>query len=183
MRTTIDFGIDLGTTNSAIALLKGVATDIIKNNADADITPSAVSIDKKGTVQVGQRAKNRNIEAPEDAYLEFKRRMGTDHVYHFKSSGQARTPEDLSAEVLKSLRADVQQRTGELVEASVVTVPAAFELHQCDATRKAAQLAGLKESPLLQEPVAAALAHGFQVDGEKAYWLVYDFGGEPLTPP
>ena len=177
MRTTIDFGIDLGTTNSAIAVLKGVATDIIKNNADADITPSAVSIDKKGTVHVGQRAKNRNTEAPEDVYLEFKRRMGTDHVYHFKSSGQTRTPEDLSAEVLRSLRADVQQRTGELVEASVVTVPAAFELHQCDATRKAAQLAGLKESPLLQEPVAAALAHGFQVDGEKAYWLVYDFGG------
>src|ERR1019366_1248948 len=103
--------------------------------------------------------------------------MGTDHVYHFKGSGQTRTPEDLSAEVLRSLRADVQQRTGELVEASVVTVPAAFELHQCDATRKAAQLAGLKDSPLLQEPVAAALAHGFQVDGEKAYWLVYDFGG------
>ena len=177
MRSTLDFGIDLGTTNSAIALLKGVAPEIIKNNADADITPSAVSIDKKGATHVGQRAKNKIIDAPEDAYVEFKRRMGSDHVYHFKSSGQTRRPEDLSAEVLKSLRADVQQRTGEAVEAAVVTVPAAFELHQCDATRKAAQLAGLKESPLLQEPVAAALAYGFQVDGEKAYWLVYDFGG------
>ena len=103
--------------------------------------------------------------------------MGTDHIYQFKSSGQNRKPEELSAEILKSLRADVQQRTGELVEASVITVPAAFELHQCDATRKAAQLAGFKESPLLQEPVAAALAYGFQVDQEKAYWLVYDFGG------
>ncbi len=71
----------------------------------------------------------------------------------------------------------MQQRTGEVVEASVITVPAAFELHQCDATRKAAQLAGFKQSPLLQEPVAAALAYGFQVDEEKAYWLVYDFGG------
>jgi molecular chaperone DnaK len=177
MRSTIDFGIDLGTTNSAIALLKGVSTEIIKNNADADITPSAVSIDKKGSTQVGQRAKNRIIDAPEDAYVEFKRRMGSDHTYHFKSSGQTRRPEDLSAEVLKSLRGDVQQRTGEVVEAAVVTVPAAFELHQCEATRKAAQLAGLKECPLLQEPVAAALAYGFQVDGEKAYWLVYDFGG------
>jgi molecular chaperone DnaK len=176
-RTTIDYGIDLGTTNSAIAVLKGVATEIIKNNSDADITPSAVSIDKKGAVHVGERAKNKIISAADDAYLEFKRRMGTDHVYQFKSSGQGRKPEELSAEVLKSLRADVQQRFGEIVESAVITVPAAFELHQCDATRKAAQLAGFKESPLLQEPVAAALAYGFQVEAEKAYWLVYDFGG------
>jgi molecular chaperone DnaK len=93
------------------------------------------------------------------------------------ASGQTRKPEELSAEVLKSLRADVQQRTGETLEACVITVPAAFELNQCDATRKAAKLAGLKQSPLLQEPVAAALACGFQSDDEKAYWLVYDFGG------
>ena len=177
MRTTIDYGIDLGTTNSAIAVLQGVTMEIIKNNADADITPSAVSIDKRGAVQVGQRAKNRIIDAPDDAYVEFKRRMGSEHVYHFKSSGQSHRPEDLSAEVLKSLRADVQQRRGESVEACVITVPAAFELHQCAATRKAAQLAGFKESPLLQEPVAAALACGFQADKQKAYWLVYDFGG------
>jgi molecular chaperone DnaK len=176
-RTTIDYGIDLGTTNSAIAVLKGVTAEIVKNNFDGDITPSAVSIDKKGALQVGQRARNRIIDAPEDAYAEFKRRMGSDHVYPFKSSGQSRTPEELSAEVLKSLRADVQQRMGELIEAAVITVPAAFELHQCDATRKAAQLAGFKESPLLQEPVAAALAYGFQVEEQKAYWLVYDFGG------
>ena len=179
-RTTIDFGIDLGTTNSAIAVLKGVTTEIIKNardGADSDITPSAVSIDKRGITQVGQRAKNKMIDAPDDAYIEFKRRMGTDHVYQFKSSGQNRKPEELSAEVLKSLRGDVQQRTAEIVEACVITVPAAFELHQCDATRKAAQAAGFKDSPLLQEPVAAALAYGFQADQEKAYWLVYDFGG------
>ena len=80
-------------------------------------------------------------------------------------------------EILKSLKGDVQQKTGEILESAVITVPAAFELHQCDATRKAAQLAGFKDSPLLQEPVAAALAYGFQTDGKKAYWLVYDFGG------
>jgi molecular chaperone DnaK len=176
-RTTIDFGIDLGTTNSAIAVLKGVGTEIIKNNADADITPSAVSIDKKGALLVGLRARNKICDHPDDAFVEFKRRMGTDHVFSFKSSGQSRKPEELSAEVLKSLREDVQQRLGEIVEACVVTVPAAFELHQCDATRRAAQAAGFKQSPLLQEPVAAALAYGFQADQEKAYWLVYDFGG------
>lgn len=182
-RTTIDFGIDLGTTNSAVAVFTGnhgEPTKVIKNTTDgndADITPSAVYINKKGALRVGRRAKDRIVDEDEDVHIEFKRQMGTDHIYSFKSSGANRKPEELSAEVLKSLRADVQQRTGEVVEASVITVPAAFELHQCDATRKAAQLAGFKESPLLQEPVAAALAYGFQVDQEKAYWLVYDFGG------
>jgi molecular chaperone DnaK len=176
-RTTIDFGIDLGTTNSAIALLKGVTTEIIKNNADTDITPSAVSIDKRGAIHVGQRAKNRIIGSPDDAYVEFKRRMGTDHTYHFKSCGQQRKPEELSAEILKSLKGDVQQRTGEVIEAAVITVPAAFESNQTHATNKAAELAGFKMNRLLQEPVAAALAYGFQLDQEKAYWLVYDFGG------
>jgi len=184
-RTTIDFGIDLGTTNSAIAVFTGnygEPTKVIKNTTDgndADITPSAVYINKKGALRVGLRAKNQipNKSTGDDVHIEFKRQMGTDHVYSFKSSGETRRPEELSAEVLKSLRADVQQRTGEIVEATVITVPAAFELHQCDATRKAAQLAGFKESPLLQEPVAAALAYGFEVEKEKAFWLVYDFGG------
>lgn len=182
-RTTIDFGIDLGTTNSAIAVFTGnhgEPTKIIKNTTDgndADITPSAVYINKKGVLRVGRRAKDRIVDEDEDVHIEFKRQMGTDHVYSFKSSGENRKPEELSAEVLKSLRADVQQRTGEVVEASVITVPAAFEAHQTHATLKAAQLAGFKASPLLQEPVAAALAYGFQVDQEKSYWLVYDFGG------
>jgi len=162
MRTTIDFGIDLGTTNSAVAVIKGIATEIIKNNAGSDLTPSAVSIDKKGVVQVGQQAKNRIPDAPDAAYVEFKRRMGTDHVYQFRSSGQTRKPEDLSAEVLKSLRADVQQWTGEIIEAAAITVPAAFELHQCEATRKAAEAAGLGESPLLQSPWQQHWGKGFQ---------------------
>ena len=179
-RTTIDFGIDLGTTNSAVAVLNGVTPEIIKNNErDGDITPSAVFIDKKGIIRRGEGAKSRlqDASAAGDVFIEFKRRMGTDYIYKFKSSGHQRKPEELSAEILKSLKEDVQQKTGETLESSVITVPAAFELHQCDATRKAAQLAGFKDSPLLQEPVAAALAYGFQTDGKKAYWLVYDFGG------
>jgi molecular chaperone DnaK len=177
-RTTIDFGIDLGTTNSAIAVLKGVGTEIIKNNDQHDITPSAVSIDKKGATRVGLRARNAICDSnKEDAHVEFKRQMGRNHEYRFESAGVTRKPEELSELVLRELKGDVQQRTGEVIEAAVITVPAAFELHQCDATRKAAQAAGFKESPLLQEPVAAALAYGFQADQEKAYWLVYDFGG------
>lgn len=176
-RSTIDFGIDLGTTNSAVAMLDGVAQTVIKNNEDQDTTPSAVLIDKNSQVYVGQRAKNAVLKKPNDAYIEFKRRMGTEFVYHFKTSNQRRKPEELSAEVLKSLRADISRRVGEEIHAAVVTVPAAFELHQCDATKKAAELAGLQVCALLQEPVAAALAHGFQADTEKAYWLIYDFGG------
>ena len=176
-RTTIDFGIDLGTTNSAIAVLKDVSTEIIKNNDDQDVTASAVSYGKSGQVFVGTRAKNAMIDKPKDAYAEFKRRMGTDFAYSFATSGLKKKPEELSSEILRSLRSDVSRATGEEIQAAVITVPAAFELHQCDATRKAAELAGLKGSPLLQEPVAAALAYGFQVDSEKAYWLVYDFGG------
>jgi molecular chaperone DnaK len=180
-RTTIDFGIDLGTTNSAVAMFTGAhgqPTKIIKNSStSSDVTPSVVYINKKGDVLVGQRALNRSGDVDQDRQTAFKRRMGSDDHYRFKSSGQVRTPEELSAEVLKSLRNDVQHGTGEWIDSAVITVPAAFELHQCDATRRAGQLAGFKETPLLQEPVAAALAYGFNVDEERAYWLVFDFGG------
>ena len=178
-RSTIDFGIDLGTTNSAIAVLNGVEPEIIKNSDDQDATPSAVFINKQGVLRVGTRAKaSASMErSREDAYTEFKRQMGTPHEYLFKSSGLSKKPEELSAEVLKELRASVEARTGELINSAVITVPAAFELHQCDATRRAAEIAGLHGSPLLQEPVAAALAYGFQTDTAKAYWMVYDFGG------
>jgi molecular chaperone DnaK len=178
-RTTIDFGIDLGTTNSAIAVLNGVEPEIIKNTDDQDTTASAVSINKKGVVRVGHAAKEATASSRnhKDAYTEFKRHMGTPHEYEFASSGQCKKPEELSAEVLKELRSSVQAKTSEIIQSAVITVPAAFELHQCDATRRAAELAGFKGSPLLQEPVAAALAYGFQTDSEKAYWMVYDFGG------
>jgi len=178
-RTTIDFGIDLGTTNSAIAVLKGVVPEIIKNAIDQDITPSAVYINKRGVVRVGLGAKERlkELNGPKDTYLEFKRRMGTAHNYEFLSSGRMMKPEELSAEVLKELRLAVQSRTGEEVTSAVITVPAAFELHQCEATKKSATLAGFGQSALLQEPVAAALAYGFQIENSRGYWLVYDFGG------
>jgi len=177
-RTTIDFGIDLGTTNSAIAVLRGTVPDVIKNNLDNDITPSAVFIDKRG-IQVGLRAKGKlEFEnSAEDVYIEFKRRMGTDFKYEFKSAGRTMRPEEVSAEVLKTLRGDVQQRLGEDVQACVITVPAAFEQKQCAATKKAGELAGFSQCPLIMEPTAAALAYGFQVDVTKEYWLVYDFGG------
>jgi len=179
IRGTIDFGIDLGTTNSAIAVLRGIVTDVIKNNFENDITASAVHIDKRGSINIGQLAKNQleNEKNANDVHVEFKRKMGTAIDCEFKSAGRTMKPEELSAEILKSLRGDAQQRLGEEIQAAVITIPAAFEHNQCAATKKAAELAGLIQCPLVQEPVAAALAYGFQAAFTKSYWLVYDFGG------
>ena len=179
-RQTIDFGIDLGTTNSAISLLKDVKPEIIKNNDDIDITASAVYIGKSGQVVVGNRAKSRleNANSVRDVYTEFKREIGSDRIYTFKSSGVQKTPVELSAEVLKDLKGNVQSKLGEDLQAAVVTIPAAFAQAQCSATKQAAVLAGFKQCPLLQEPVAASLAYGFQGDTNvKDMWLVFDFGG------
>ena len=179
-RSTIDFGIDLGTTNSAIALLKGVKAEVVKSNLDTDITPSAVYIGRNGNVIVGSRAKAKleDDRSAEDAYIEFKRRMGGDSVYTFKSAGLTKTPEELSAEILKSLKGNVRQRLDEDIKAAVITIPAAFAQGQCVATKRAAELAGFAQCPLLQEPVAASLAYGFQANTERrAFWLVFDFGG------
>ncbi len=176
-RQTLDFGIDLGTTNSAIAMMEGIVPAIIKNNQGQDTTPSSVGFTKNGVLRLGEAARRVQLAQPQDAYTEFKRRMGSDEIYTFHSSGKRLKPEELSAEVLKNLKGDVEQARGEQVEAAVITVPAAFELHQCEATQRAGALAGFSVTPLLQEPVAAALAYGFQKDQEKGYWLVYDFGG------
>ena len=176
-RTTIDFGIDLGTTNSAIAVLRGTEVEVFKNNEGMEYTPSAVAMDKSGGLFVGHRAKQRLEHDPDNSHAEFKIEMGTNAGRKFSQTGRELRPEELSAEVLKELKAHVAQRSGEDVPAAVITVPAAFELPQCEATRKAAELAGFAVSPLLQEPVAAALAYGFQSESDKVFWLVFDLGG------
>lgn len=176
-RNTIDFGIDLGTTNSSIAVLEGTRTEVIPNQDGASITPSAVWFDRRGTQFVGQHAKANGMDDEENLASEFKLRMGQKWQKTFARTGRQMLPEELSAEVLKSLRLDVQANRGEEIDSAVITVPAAFELPQCDATRRAAAAAGFKTFPLLQEPVAAALAYGFQSAANKVFWLVYDFGG------
>ncbi|MFF3574623.1 Hsp70 family protein [Nocardia jiangxiensis] len=177
-RSTVDFGIDLGTTNSAIAVLHGVDAEVIKNNEDSDTTPSAVWIDKRDRLRVGRAAKDRSESDPDNTTSEFKLRMGTaQESVRFAASARELTPQQLSTEVLKTLCADVEQRLGENIEAAVITVPAAFDMSACDATRAAAEAAGLRFSPLLQEPTAAALAYGFQATDDNARWLVYDLGG------
>lgn len=177
-RTTIDIGIDLGTTNSAVAVLNGVQTEVIKNNDGQETTPSAVWIDRRQRLWVGHTARERSELDPENTCLEFKLRMGTaGQDKRFAAAGRTMAPHELSAEVLKSLRADAAARLGEDVRAAVITVPAAFDLSACEATQRAAALAGLEHTRLLQEPAAAAHAYGFQTTDENATWLVYDFGG------
>lgn len=176
-RNTIDFGIDLGTTNSEIAVIEGNDIHVFKNNENTENTSSAVYIDKRSRLFVGRKAKDRAEEDPDNVRVEFKRDMGLSQSYSFADSAQNKSPEELSAEVLKSLKSDVQQRTGEEIACAVITVPAMFELPACDATRRAAKLAGLENCPLLQEPVAAAIAYGFSADADNVFWLVYDFGG------
>ncbi len=178
MRDTIGFGIDLGTTNSAIAVADNGEVGILKNNDGWDFTPSAVWIPKAGTLHVGRRAKERTEVDAANAHAEFKLEMGLDGVRReFVNAGTSMTPQELSAEVLKSLRKDAAHQFGELPQAAVITVPAAFRLHQNNATSEAAALAGLGVCPLVQEPTAAAFAYGFQNESEDAYWMAFDFGG------
>lgn len=181
MRDTIDFGIDLGTTNSAIAVATDGEVSVIKNNEGWDTTPSAVWIPKQGMIEVGRRARDRVESDPQNATAEFKLEMGlADAGRHFAKAGLTLTPQQLSAEVLKSLRADAasMDKDKQAPIAAVITVPAAFSLNQNKATSEAAALAGFHPAcPLVQEPTAAAFAYGFQNTDDRAYWLVFDFGG------
>ena len=178
-RVTIDYGIDLGTTNSVIARINGTSTDVIRNQEGGQFTPSAVMVNKVGHITVGRKARERYEADPANCAIEFKQFMGMGEPGKktFEASGKSMLPEELSAEVLKSLRTDVQLNHDERIRSIVITVPADFKTPHNDATNKAANLAGFEEVHLLQEPVAAALAYGFQEADEDAYWLVYDFGG------
>lgn len=179
MRDTVDFGIDLGTTNSAIAVVEGGTVSVIKNNDGWDITPSAVWMPKEGRIHVGRAARDRVEHDPANATSEFKLEMGlADARKAFTAAGISLGPPQLSAEVLRSLRADAAHHCGTPPESAVITVPAAFALNQNKATMEAARLAGFtSECPLVQEPTAAAFAYGFQDATDRAYWMVFDFGG------
>lgn len=169
-------GIDLGTTNSSVAVLRGMTPVVYTNNDNLPWTPSAVWIDRSGHVHVGRLAKQRAEADPENVAMEFKRNMGKVYAYHFKDSARAMQPEELSAEVLKSLRQTVE-RQGDTLEAAAIGVPADFDLDACQATATAATAAGFRKCHHVQEPVAAALAYGFDRLEDNVTWVVYDLGG------
>ncbi|WP_129788330.1 Hsp70 family protein [Promicromonospora panici] len=179
MRDNIDFGIDLGTTNSAVAVGSGSTAQILRTARGAEFTPSVVHVGRSGNVRVGQTAADQVVADPGNTVAEFKLRMGRrDRDMLFEASGRTMTPEELSAQVLMAMRGNVEL-AGERMETAVITVPAAFTVDQTAATMKAAELAGIPSATLLQEPTAAAWAYLSELDEPpaKAFWLVYDFGG------
>ncbi|HEX8557951.1 MAG TPA: Hsp70 family protein [Pyrinomonadaceae bacterium] len=180
MSEYIDFGIDLGTTNSCVARAAGGEVVVIQNNDQMNVTPSVVRVLRSGSLMVGLRAYNALAEDPDNVAQEVKRLMGQRYAKTFPASGRVMSPEEISAEVLKSLLADARRRTGLDVRAACVTVPAAFTALQCEATARAAELAGLEEHPLLQEPIAAAVAYGAAPGVRDQRWLVFDLGGGTL---
>lgn len=184
-RTKVDYGIDLGTTNSAISRIEDGEAVIKKTDTLKDTMPSCVYINKKKAIQVGDGAYNalkrdklgamKNWDdADSNAFIEFKRTIGSDKMYQSTNLGRELSSEALSAEVLKTLKSFIKD---ENINAVVITIPAAFKNNQKEATRQAAKLAGFDHIELLQEPVAAAMAYGLSAENKNGFWLVFDFGG------
>jgi len=169
-------GIDLGTTNSLVAIWQDGRPVLIPNDLGQVLTPSAVSLDDNGTLLIGTPARERLLTHPSRTAAAFKRAMGTQHEFHL--GAQRFRAEDLSALILRSLKADAERTIGQTVTEAVVTVPAYFNEAQRRATKTAAALAGLKVERLLNEPTAAALAYGVHeaAPGE-ARTMVLDLGG------
>ncbi len=170
-------GIDLGTTNSVAAVFDGSTMSPVRNSQGGALTPSIVRYDARGSVMVGPRARRYLDTDPANTRTEFKRLMGTANLLDFPAAGLNKKPEELSAEVLKSLRSDIADQTGVLPDRAVISVPALFELHQTAATSDAARLAGFERIELIQEPVASAIAAGWSQESADGPWLVYDLGG------
>ena len=168
-------GIDLGTTHSLVAVWRDGATQLVRNALGEWLTPSVVGLDDDGHVLVGKAARERLQTHPGSTTALFKRHMGSAH--EVKLGSRSYRPEELSALVLKSLKADVERAFGEPVTEAVISVPAYFSDAQRKATRVAGELAGLKVEKLINEPTAAALAYGLhQKEGETSF-LVFDLGG------
>lgn len=185
MRNKIDYGIDLGTTNSAIACMENGIPTIKKSDTLKDTLPSCIHFNKRQDILVGDTAfnvmKNDNARALKtlekcktNTFIEFKRTMGTTLSYDCSNMNKSFSSEELSSEILKKLKSFIQD---ENISSIVITVPAKFLNPQNEATMKAAKLAGFKHIALLQEPVAAATAYGLGSKSKDGYWLVFDFGG------
>lgn len=184
-RVKIDYGIDLGTTNSSICRMEKGEPVVIKTDTLKDTLPSCVSINKKGSIKVGDGAYNTmksdkrratkswKAEAS-NTYIEFKRTMGTDTKYACSNIGREYSSEELSSEVLKTLKSFV---TDEVFRSVVITVPAKFTVGQKTATIEAARMAGFDHCELLQEPIAASFAYGLSSEQKNGIWMVFDFGG------
>lgn len=168
-------GIDLGTTNSLGAYFDGTGAKIIPNRLGSHLTPSVVSVDEEGTVYVGETAKERKLLYPFETAEVFKRSMGTDK--EFKLGNHTFRAEELSSFVLRSIKEDAEAYLNAKVEEAIISVPAYFNDLQRKATKRAGELAGLKVERIINEPTAAAIAHGISKKNAKTRFLVFDLGG------
>jgi molecular chaperone HscC len=168
-------GIDLGTTNSLVAVWQDGEPHLIENVLGERLTPSVVGLDDDGQILVGQAAKERLITHPDRTAASFKRLMGTDRLTQLGS--RRFRPEELSSFVLRSLKADAEAHLGEPVKEAVISVPAYFADAQRKATRAAGELAGLKVERLINEPTAAAMAYGLHEAKNETTFLIFDLGG------
>ena len=167
-------GIDLGTTNSCVAVIEGGEPVVIANAEGARTTPSVVAFTKTGERLVGQVAKNQAITNPERTVSSIKREMGSN--YKVNIDGKSYTPEEISAMVLQKLKADAEAYLGEPVNSAVITVPAYFTDAQRQATKDAGKIAGLEVKRIINEPTAAALSYGMDKENDQKV-MVYDLGG------
>ena len=168
-------GIDLGTTNSCVAVLEGGEPVVIANAEGNRTTPSVVGFAKNGERLVGETAKRQAITNPDRTIASIKRYMGTDHTVEI--DGKKYTPQDISAIILSKLKADAESYLGEKVTEAVITVPAYFTDSQKQATKDAGKIAGLDVKRIINEPTAASLAYGLDKDEESHKILIYDLGG------
>ena len=168
-------GIDLGTTNSCVAVMEGGEPVVIANSEGARTTPSVVGFTKTGDRLVGQVAKRQAITNPENTVASIKRYMGTDHKVTL--NGKEYTPQQVSAMILQKLKADAEAYLGEPVTEAVITVPAYFNDSQRQATKDAGTIAGLNVRRIINEPTAASLAYGIDKEEDQKI-MVYDLGGD-----
>ncbi len=167
-------GIDLGTTNSCVAVMEGGEAVVIANPEGARTTPSVVAFSKTGERMVGQVAKRQAITNPDKTVISIKREMGTN--YKVDIDGKSYTPQEISAMILQKLKSDAEAYLGEAVTEAVITVPAYFTDAQRQATKDAGRIAGLEVKRIINEPTAAALAYGVDKETEQKV-MVYDLGG------
>ena len=167
-------GIDLGTTNSCVAVMEGGEPTVITNQEGARTTPSVVGFAKNGERLVGQLAKRQAVSNPENTIISIKRHMGTNHKVTVE--GKEYTPQEISAMILQKIKADAEAYLGEPVKQAVITVPAYFTDAQRQATKDAGAIAGLEVLRIINEPTAAALAYGVDKE-EDGKVLVFDLGG------
>lgn len=167
-------GIDLGTTNSCVAVIEGGEPTVITNSEGSRTTPSVVAFTKDGERLVGQLAKNQAVTNPDRTVISIKRHMGSD--YKVDIDGKKYTPQEISAMILQKLKTEAEGYLGEKVTDAVITVPAYFTDSQRQATKDAGQIAGLNVQRIINEPTAAALAYGIDKENEQKI-VVYDLGG------